>query len=280
MLPPKDVKPSELFRKLCEIPRPSEVVDFPRKDPETGEPVGKVRVQVLTMVQHDDARMKAYHWLKDQKKVNKEDLESTLLQEVYGDRVAREVLAMCCLTENPIAGTVEAGKPKYGRLFRNAGDLDTLSADELTVLFTTYEMVQNKYGPNAANIESDEELNAWIEVLSEGAATFPLAGRSWHQLASLCLSLAERAYSLSALVGSLSGSWPDTFAAPLRSWGIGTGSYGGEHAAAIRIGLVLSSQPKLEQDESAAQIEIPALPDEPITTEEAVALSKRLFAKG
>ncbi len=60
MGPDKTVPPSELFLKLIEAPRPTEVINYPRKDPATGEPIGKIRMQVLTQEEHDRARIAAH----------------------------------------------------------------------------------------------------------------------------------------------------------------------------------------------------------------------------
>lgn len=267
--PPKDIPASELFIRLCEIPRPSEVVDFPRKDPDTGKPVGRIRIQVLTMMQHDEARIKAFRKLRKEQDLTPQDLESSLLKEVYGDRVAREILAMCCLREEPIQGTAEAGRPMYARVFPKTDDLDGLSADELTVLFSCYEITQHRYGPHSGSVATDEEVTAWIERLAEGASAYPLAGQSWHQLADLCISLAARAYGLSAHLGSLSESLPATLDALPASWGIGTGSFGKRAAESIDPGA----------DGSAEQPKVDDLPEEPITTEQAAKIARTLFDK-
>jgi hypothetical protein len=269
--PPKDIPASELFLKLCEIPRPSEVVDFPRVDPDTGKPVCKIRIQVLTMVQHDEARIRAFKKLKKGRELSAEDMESSLLREVCGDRVAREVLAMSCLHEKPIKGTVEAGSPRYGKFFNNVDELDNLTADELMVLFSTYEIVQHRFGPNRRTIDSDEELNAWIERLKDGASVYPLAGQSWHQLANLCFSLVERVSALSGHLESQSESLQHISDAQKRNWAIGTGLFGQQRAETMTAGQDLSSNSRNEA--------IPKLPNEPITTEEAAAIGRRLFGK-
>ena len=112
MFPPTDVTPSDLFRILSSAPRPSEVVDFPRRDPVTRLYVGKLRMQVLNLDEYDEARIKADVWLKEKKRVGGELAQGKGIQEVLGDRVARELLSMACLSVEPIPGSAENGQPR------------------------------------------------------------------------------------------------------------------------------------------------------------------------
>ena len=144
MGPPSDVTPSELFRKLQETPAPSEVVDFPRRDLQ-GASIGRVRLMVLDMDQQTDARMHAHRKLKA-RAVEAGDMTTPIVREVLGDMVAREVLAMSCCAVDPIPGTEDRDNGQgvvYPRIFRDAADLGKLTADELTTLFTAFEMSQH-----------------------------------------------------------------------------------------------------------------------------------------
>jgi len=283
--PPNDVEPSELWRRLNETPKPSEVIDFPRKDA-NGKPLSRVRIQVLSMMEHDEARIKAHQWLKD-KHISPEEFGGPTIREVYGDAVARELLAMACVAEEPVKGTED--NPRYARLFRSGKDMEALTADELTVLFTAYEMAQRKFGPFEGNLNSEQEISDWVKRLAEGASSFPLAQLSWHRLVELTTSLARRAYCLSACLDSQCSNLPDTMKSALEPWDIGTGYYGLLRAALIAPGLNLLSEEELEArgeelDELTTEAEIEAhrlhkamtmdpldiaAPDETITTEQA-----------
>lgn len=278
--PPADIPASELWRKLSEAPRPSIVIDFPRKGPD-GEPLGKLRVQVLTLDQHDEARLRAHTWLKDKKKIPSEDVRGPSIQEVYGDAVARELLAMACLSVEPIAGTETS--PRYARIFPTAEAIgQKLSADEVNVLFTAYTMAQHRFGPYEATIDGPDELNAWIKRLTEGASAFPLAQCSWHQLVELSMSLAERAYSLSAVLESLHSTLPASLASSLASWGIGTCSFTAQHAS----DTVSGSLPEppggwtREPEPAATESEEPEAMPVPMTTEDAARAAERLHRHG
>ena len=287
--PPNDVPATDLFLKLSSPIRPSEVVDFPRRDPVTRLPIGRVRIQVLNLSEYDEARIKAQYWLVEKKRVSKDQLEGQAVKEVLGDRIAKELISMACLSVDPIQGTEETGYPRYLRHFRSADEVDVLMADELEALWMTHRMIQQKYGPYEGNIETAEQASAWMKRLVEGASALPLGQLGWHQLVELTTLLAERAYSLSAILGTLSSSLPNTLAARLTSWDIGTYSFGRLPASAIEAGLLptdfgLPADYEVLQNEFRAEISslidrqmAAKLPDRPINSKEAAEIFKQMF---
>jgi len=222
--PPNDLAPSELYRKLSQRPRPSDVVDFPRKDGE-GKPVARVRLQVLTLEQHDEARHAAQRYLVEGRGFKETELNTEIPQSVSGDAVAVELLALAIVSENPVPGTEE--NPVYRREFLNGTQLRRgLSADEIAALFKQYLLVQHRYGPTERTIESEDDLNSWIRILVAGGRDYPLALLDLPQLAELTSSLAGRVYSLSQSLESLSSNWSDTLKSDLAILGVGTGFFG------------------------------------------------------
>ncbi len=187
--PPKDIAPSELFLKLLECPRPTEVINYPRKDPATGEAIGKIRIQVLTQEEHDRARIAAHRTMKAQG-FDKDDLAGATMQEVLGDSVARELLAMACLMADGVE--LEDDKQTYGRVFRDAGDLKKLGSDEIAVLFNAYMLVQAKYGPFESSVSSAADVDAWVTRLMEGGSSFLLLQLPLPALVELTWLLAQR----------------------------------------------------------------------------------------
>lgn len=222
MRPPEDEQPSALFSKLLEMPRPTEVIDFPRND-EQGNPVARIRIQVLTSPEHDAARELAYKALK-KKGYTGEDLSSPAIREVLGDAIAKELIAMACVSEQNYG---EPEKPLYKREFRNSADLNKVGirADELAVLFGAYQMTQNKYGPFERNL-SAEDVDAWIQRLGEGAAEFPLLRLALPQLVQLAHSLGERLFTLYRTLGSQPQALPTSLASLLPDSFTDTGSVG------------------------------------------------------
>jgi hypothetical protein len=273
--PPKDVEPSALFLKLKEAPAPSEVVDFPRVGAD-GEPIGQVRIQVLRTPQHQQASIRGQKWLETiikQNKLEGQALPDTPIGEALGNRIAQEVLAMACVSVNPIPGTEDSDAPRYTREFRNADDLAPLTGDELTALFTAYSMVQQKFGPYPGNIQSEDELSAWVKRLTEGASELPLSLLNSHQLVELTMRLARRAYTLGATLESQCSTLPDTLASDLRKLGIGTSYYGRRHAGIMLPGS--SAEDDDEPDDELPQL-LGLTSDEDITIAEAAELAQKL----
>lgn len=211
MMPPADEQPSALFSKLLEMPRPTQVIDFPRKD-EQGNPVGTVRIQILTAKEHDQARELAHNALK-KRGYDKEDMSAPAIREVLGDAIAKELIAMACLSEQNYG---ESDRPLYKREFRNSADLEKagIRADELLILFNAYQLVQNKYGPIERNL-SEADIDSWIVRLQEGAAEFPLLNLALPQLVLLVQSLAQRHFTLCSTMASRLSSLPNTLVALL-----------------------------------------------------------------
>lgn len=217
-MPPKDVPPSELFAKLLEMPRPSDVFDFPRKDA-LGISVGKVRMQTLTSIEHDRAREAAHVTLK-KRGFSIEELSAPTIKEVLGDAVAKELIAMACLTERNFSD--EGATPSYGRIFRTAADLDVLSSDEILILWNCYQLVQYKFGPIERNLDQDE-FNAWIKRLGEGGAEFPLLRLALPQLVMLAQSLGARLCTLYRILESQQQALPTSLASLLADFSMPTG---------------------------------------------------------
>lgn len=225
-----DIAPDALWLKLAE-PRPSEVVDFPRKDA-NGQPIGQIRIQVLPEDKHDVARLEAHTKLRRKverlgQKYNPEDMHGAAMREVLGDMIAKELLCMSVLSNTPMKGSEDSASPSYPFLFRDADDIgNKLSADEVLVLFNAYLQTQHKYGPFAGNLPPDE-VEAWIQRLQEGAAAFPLHQVSLPRLVELTSLLAARLSSLSRILRSQWESLPDSLKSDLEIFCLDT-SYSGE----------------------------------------------------
>ena len=220
--PPEDVPPGELFQ-ILKRPLPSAVVPFPRRTAD-GKPVGSVRLQIIHPDEQAFARIRGIERARSKFKLSREDQEGTIGSGVVSDCVIAEILSLVCRSaENH--GNDE--KEFYPLVFRDADAVgQTLSSDEMAVLYNAYLLVQTKFGPFDKTIQSEDELSAWIKRLVEGAAEFPLQQLSsvhWADAASL---LAQRAYTLSATLESLRSSLPSTLASRLEKYSLGTGSSG------------------------------------------------------
>lgn len=213
--PPADVSAKDLFLKLSE-PKPSEVVDFPRKN-HAGKPVAQIRIQVLSMKEHEQARVEAHRKLKSRYALKEDDMNGLTMREVHGDAVAREVLATACRMVEAIEGTEESDTGvRYPRAFRDAEQInDELTANEILILFNSYLQVQEKYGPFETQIETAEDVNKWIQRLEEGGSELPLLALSLPQLVRLTSLLGVRTSSLYRVLATQWESLPDTLRSTL-----------------------------------------------------------------
>lgn len=158
--PPKDIHPSQLWLKLQEQPRPSKVVDFPRRGPD-GEPIGQLRIRILTqeeqMICAAAAEEVARKHLKDGKK------EELGYERLYADAVCVEVLFRAC---RDVDDPERAAFPTPALLQKQ------LTTEECAKLFEHYLTVQVELGPLTVTM-SDAEIEAWIDRLVEGGSAFP-----------------------------------------------------------------------------------------------------------
>jgi hypothetical protein len=245
--PPKDVPASELFQRLLARPAPSMVFPFPRRG-EDGEPIGSVRVFVLSDKQLQSARVKARSWMGEQAK-SCSPVTEKLDQEIIGDRVAKEILAMSVHEDRQIG---DSGH--YLKMFRHADDVGELTGDELAQLYGAYLVCQQQFGPTDASFDTDEEVNEWVARLSEGGGHFLLSLLQSHQRDELLLKLVLRASCMStALSSSPPGSLPTCLESNRETW---------------RVGIDLSTE------DAASSTESPAEPPELISPEAAIAAAR------
>jgi hypothetical protein len=271
--PPQDVTAGALFRKFLETPAPSEVFDFPRRGVDA-----KVRMMVLPLDEHHNARLRGEEWLA-QRKVSKDARAGAASREVLADRIAQEVIALSACSEKPIEGSSATGALRYIRWFATPEDVGKLSADEVNALMSAYVLTQHRYGPHYTGMPDDAERTAWIQRLTEGASENPLAVFALPELATLTLGLAQRAYSLSAILASLQSTLPDTLKSLLEGWGIGPSSRGWP-AVESTVTQALGSQPRGSDEPAEPVAELPPvlspIPTEPLTMAQAVDLAKEL----
>jgi hypothetical protein len=206
---PKAEEPHELFLKLCEA-KPSEELVYPREV--DGHEV-KVRVHVLSLAEHNKARIAAHKRLLAEGNTI-EQLQSPLLKEVLGDKTVSEVLVLAIT--DAIAVETDKG-PYYRKIFRDARDVEALSANEVTVLFHAYTTVQHKYGPFERTVESADDVATWVRRLGEGGSEFPLLSMPLPQLVEIASSFAAQMYTLSLILESQWSTLPDTFKSSLPS---------------------------------------------------------------
>lgn len=267
----------ELFKKLNERPRPSEVVDLPVHWPLAGEHP-RVRIVVLRNEEFDDARMEASALMRKKYGLSGNELDDAG-QAVQSDWVARHIIARAVHIDVPIEGSERMpGGPFYHKLFASAEEVAAaLHRDELGVLSAHYSNVQDRCGPIESSVYTEEEVTEWIDRLAEGAALFPLDRLDSQALAQLCQSFAGRLYCMCAIHDCPPESWPRILESLPMSWRIGIGFFGAgrANATAISFGLFGSDgeplfpyEPGQDDDDDPGSTK--PLPIAPMSLEEAV----------
>lgn len=196
--PPTDIPASALFEALCAMPRPFQIVDFPRKDPVTGADVGQIHMQVLTQQERMGAMGEAE---KVTRQILKEDLPTTGQQsqgydDIRNNEVSLQILVRACRrVEDPSK-----------QFFPNAAAArKALTGDEVGVLMSLYLITQAQRGPIISQMHP-EDVDAWVKRLAEGASRDPLGLLSLDGLMDLVMLLASRLYQ--SQTGTTSSSSP------------------------------------------------------------------------
>lgn len=181
-LPSTEIPASELWLHLMQLPRPSREVDYPRKDPVTGEPIGKLVMRVLSQQEQMAAATAAETFTRSLIKDKPKGEESLGYENVYKNAAAIEVLYRACRAQEDLARAFFPS-PKLMR--------DQLTADEVGVLLAIYIQVQSELGPIVAHME-EGEMEAWVRRLVEGGSSFPLALLSSEGVTDLVMLMASR----------------------------------------------------------------------------------------
>ena len=186
---PADVTPSELWLSITEAPRPHDLVDFPRRALD-GRAVAQIAMVVLTSQETQTATLATEKWvrkaMKDASSLPGRDERSEGYPTLFENRASVEILFRCCKRADDIS-----------RPFFPAPDAiaSKLSPDETAVLMKEYSMVRMRKGPIVAHM-TDDEFNAWVEMLSKGGSLYPLAVLSSGLTAELLQRMAVELTSL------------------------------------------------------------------------------------
>lgn len=169
---------SELWLRLQEMPRPSRIVDFPRKGPD-GDFLGKIRIWVLTQEEQMICASAAEKFAKERLKDGKRD--DLGYETVYANASVVEVLYRTCR---------DAEEPSRPFFPTPQAIRQTLTADECGRLFEAYLSVELELGPVVAKLEP-VELDAWIDRIAEGglaAGPFDSASRDMQKVLAFSMA--------------------------------------------------------------------------------------------
>jgi hypothetical protein len=208
--PPKNVAPEALWTRLTAMPRPTKLVDFPRRDPTTGSFLPEqVAVVVLTTGEQQKARAAAEQYAIAMLSGNPDSMPFNKVVDVVGGRslgyeeIYRNELAIetVCLAFRDPKDVRQMAFPnsQLARAF--------LTQDEITALFMAYLTHQSESGPLVSSMDVPT-MNAWIEKLREGASRLPLSVLSLAGLQDLVMHLVSLLPTSPTDSGS-AGSPPD-----------------------------------------------------------------------
>lgn len=167
--PPSDIGASELFLRLQELPRPTELVDFPANNAD-GTPVGQVAIRVLTQEENFICSAAAESFTRTTLKAEaggsipgKDEAQQGYI-DIYRNAVGIELVLKFCR---------DAKDPNKPVFYTKEQVRRTLSNDQIGVLINYYMITKTRLGPIVADL-SEAEMDAWLARLKEGGAAFPL----------------------------------------------------------------------------------------------------------
>ncbi len=180
--PPDTIPASALWMQLQEMPRPSRVVDYPRADPITGDAIAQVVIQVVSQAEQMSAAAAADRYaIATLKRSPKKDEHSEGYETIYNNE---------CTVQLLFRAVRRAEQPTLP-LFPSADSIRELTQDEVGALARMYLIVQRELGPVVSTM-TEEEKDAWLRVLGEGASAFPLACLDSAAIEALLMHSARR----------------------------------------------------------------------------------------
>jgi hypothetical protein len=188
--PPGDA--TELWLKLTQLPRPFKELDHPRKDPVTHVSIGKLAIVPLTERELNEARAAAEAYTKKTLKEERSNQESIGYQQIYRDSCYVEYISRACRS------TADMRIPAFPSAEQAR---QWLFPDEIAVIMEACTIWQTETGPIVSRM-TEEEMEAWLSKLAEGASRVPLALLSSEMKNELLLFLAKKFSTVSGSAGS------------------------------------------------------------------------------
>lgn len=211
-LPPSDIAPDALWVALQQMPRPQRVVDYPRLDPVTGKPAGKVTLRVLSQAELMSAAAATDKYTIDTlKRSPKKDETSHGYEAIYNNESTVQLLFRAVYRARQVGP--ETWEPVNLPFFpspdaiRGVDGSTGLTQEELATLLRMYFVVQRELGPIVDRM-TPEEADAWIDRLAEGGSAFPLASLESDAVTDLVMHMVRLLRPSSTGITS-SGSPPD-----------------------------------------------------------------------
>lgn len=169
------------------IPRKTKKIDFPRKDPATGDQVCGMLMRVLSVAELQDAALKAF--VETQKRDDAKGLivgsESWL--DVFNNERALQLLFRACIRETDMWAFFPP--PNMMR--------KSVTGEEVSRLVREYEILSKESAPFRYDV-SDEEADVLIDEVIESNSLEALADCSWSAIGSVLLRACDRLSQVNA----------------------------------------------------------------------------------
>ena len=196
---------AELWAALTSGPRPSKVIDFPRKKggsgPDADEPIGTMTMVVLTqgetMAANTEAEKEVRKLLREGKEID------------YDSEGRRYLLQNASAMEIVWRSLRDAADPTLLKpLFMSKESLrKATTPDEIGVLMNQYLMMRLDIGPIIGEM-SEDEMEAWLDTMARVGIFDPLGSASQALLIGLVIFSAKRLRALRT-ANSSAGSQPE-----------------------------------------------------------------------
>jgi hypothetical protein len=187
--PPDSLTAEELAQYLANRPAPEKTVDLPESMNVEREKLNKIKFIIPADSVSQAARFDALCHVRSilakryGRDIKADDLEPSIVQDLIGDRCAKETLAR--VTFAPIEGETlgDTNKKNARRIFLSADHLEqTLQSEEIKILFDLWLITQNELGPRASVLTHEKDIQQlWIDKLKAGA--WSLGPLAWLALA-------------------------------------------------------------------------------------------------
>ncbi len=173
---PTDVSSATLWQRVTEVPRASDIVDFPRLNPD-GSVIGQVRIQVLTQAEVTAATGNAEKFARKvmAEALPKADEAASGYEAIYQNDLNVQLLFLACK---------RVDDPKVSFFPSPAEMRNHMTPDEIGALVRAYVIIQAERGPMVSQM-SERDMDAWIAKLKEGGNSAPLASLSLDALRAL-----------------------------------------------------------------------------------------------
>ena len=191
--------PVDVWAQVTTLPRAHRVVPFPRADID-GVSVGTVAMSVLTGDETHLANLNAENFMRKEYKrvfgeMPKRDEVTDAQRDMAYSRVTREILFRSCKKAGECVpderGVCTTSHDAFVAFFPTIEAVGKLTTDEQAVLMVHYMQTQAEVGPIHSAM-SQEEMDAWVELLGKGGSRAPLASLSSGAASELLMYMASR----------------------------------------------------------------------------------------